>query len=361
MVMDAKYRKQKWQVYFWRPEFLGLSEPETLEEVEQQFRYIPSLAARPDPLFRGLAAEMHNELVRQSSSCPSLLKDYGNLIEQERERRESIFHFSLLGEEDEANHEFNEVFIEYAGEHGLIAYGRDAKIALMPDGRILKPALSDVLGERPLPAKEEVFQKIFRGRVLELLEPLGFSERLREGFGEKVLARDVEGGCHVVKPLVQRMRNGTYEANIFIDVFYDDIQLIVRRFEFTNKSEVCGMDFERLFMGGKRIALVSHSDLESMLGGIDKYLVPFLERISTREGLAALMVGDEQPVFRDHAQRNYVASCLILARLSNLPDFDGIVNVLRQKGAVRWTTPPSKDLRENFERLVAHLREGVTS
>lgn len=144
--MKGKYRKQKWQVYFWRPEFLGLPEPETLEEVEQQFRYIPSLAVRPDPLFRGLAAEMHNELVRQSSNCPSLLKDYGNLIEQERERRESIFYFPLLGEEDEVNHAFNEAIVDYASQYDLIAYLPEVKIAFMPDGRILKPNMGSVGG-----------------------------------------------------------------------------------------------------------------------------------------------------------------------------------------------------------------------
>ena len=29
--MKGKYRKRKWQVYFWRPDFLWLPEPETLE------------------------------------------------------------------------------------------------------------------------------------------------------------------------------------------------------------------------------------------------------------------------------------------------------------------------------------------
>ena len=72
------------------------------------------------------------------------------------------------------------------------------------------------------------------------------------------------------------------------------------------------------------------------------------------------MTGDEFPVFRDRIRRYYIGSCLVVSSLAGLQNFDEIVEVLRQKGAVRWTTPPSKDLRENFEQLVAHLRAGAT-
>lgn len=360
MVMDAKYRKQKWQVYFWRPEFLGLPEPETLEEVEQQFRYIPSLAVRPDPLFRGLAAEMHNELVRQSSSCPSLLKDYGNLIEQERERRESIFHFPLLGEGDDVNFQFDEAFIHYSSGNGLIAYMPEVKIAFMPDGRLLKPNMGGV-GGGPLPAKKEAFQNMFADRVLELLAPLGYSKKVNESTGEKVLVLAVDGGLNVVKPLISKLRNGAYEANIDIDITYKDVQEITNNFGLCGDWVTCNINLELLMQKERHYKMATRSEFEAMLFDAKVMVPDFLEKVSTRKGLALLMTGDEFPVFRDRIQKYYIGSCLVVSSLAGLQNFDEIVEVLRQKGAVRWTTPPSKDLRENFERLVAHLREGVTS
>lgn len=357
--MKGKYRKQKWQVYFWRPEFLGLPEPETLEEVEQQFRHIPSLQAKPDPLFRVLATEMHEELVRQSASCPSLLTDYGNLIEQEREHRESIFYFPLFGEDDEVNHAFNEAIVDYASAYGLIAYMPEVKAAVMPDGRIFRPNMGSV-GGKPLPASTKDLQSMFADRLLELLSPLGYAKKWDQSIRCQILVLPVEGGTNVVEPSLVKSIDESCRANIFIRVNYDDVQKITRRFDLRYKLVTCSIELSTLLGKNDAYKMDTASEFEAILLDAKKVLPHFLEKISTRKGLALLMTGDEFPVFRDRIQKYYIGSCLVVSSLAGLPNFDEIVEVLRQKGAVRWTTPPSKDLRENFEQLVAHLRAGAT-
>lgn len=202
---------------------------------------------------------------------------------------------------------------------------------------------------------------MFADRLLELLSPLGYAKKLNEGTGEQILVLPVEGGTNVVKPAISQGSDGSYSANISIEVKYNDVQEITEEFGLCGDWVTCSIRLSELLQKEDSYRMNTRSGFEAMLLDAKKVIPHFLERVSTRNGLALLMTGDEFPVFRDRIQKYFIGSCLVVSSLAGLPNFDEIVEVLRQKGTVRWTTPPSKDLRENFEQLVAYLRAGAIS